>query len=237
MSEVAPRPVFIHGAGGSELVWGKQEPRFEGAVILNLPGRPDGTAFDRIEDSAQWVADEIAELGGPTVLVGHSMGGQIAMEVALKRPESVDGLILIATGARIPVPETVMAETANDFDARCERFIRACYAKPDESNIAALADQMRIVGRDTVLRDYAAVDSWDGRPRLANLHQPVLVVAGGADRITPPSMSEEFSRGLPNVLSVLVPEAGHLVIVEQYAAVNLLIAGFLARLELTLDGQ
>lgn len=237
MTDLAPRPVFIHGAGGSADVWGKQAPRFEGAVVLNLPGRPSGTAFERIEDSAEWVADEIAGVDGPKVLVGHSMGGQLAMEIALSRPDAVDGLILIATGAHIPVPEAAMVETANDFDARCERFIRACYANPDEGNVAVGAAQMRAVGRETVLRDYRAVDRWDGRPRLGAIRQPVLVIAAALDRITPPSMSEELSRRLPNVLSILVPDAGHLVIVEQYAVVNLLIAGFLTRLELTLDGQ
>ena len=237
MSAVAPVPVFVHGAGGSAATWVKQEPRFEGAVVLNLPGRSGETAFEHIEESAAWVAEEIAQVDGPRALIGHSMGGQIAMEIALKRPELVDGLVLITTGARIEVPPSVMEETSRDFDARCERFVRACYVNQEDQNIPVLAEQMRAVGRDTVLRDYTAVAGWDGRAHLAQIRQPVLVVAGAQDRITPPSMSEELARGLPNALPSIVPKAGHLVVIEQYAAVNLLIAGFLARLELTLDGQ
>jgi pimeloyl-ACP methyl ester carboxylesterase len=237
VSDLAPVPVFIHGAGGSAATWVKQEPRFEGAVILNLPGRAAGTAFEHVKESAAWVAEEIGQIDGPRALIGHSMGGQIAMELALTRPELVDGLVLITTGARIPVPPPVMEETARDFDARCDRFIRACYVNQNDENIPVLADQMRAVGCDTVLRDYTAVDGWDGRERLGQIRQPALVVAGAQDRITPPSMSEDLARGLANALPSIVPEAGHLVIIERYGAVNLLIAGFLARLELTLDGQ
>lgn len=234
MSELAPRAVFVHGAGGGRASWARQESRLDGSVVLALPGHPLGASFDNVGDAATWVADELAAVPGPRVLVGHSLGGMIAMEVALRRPELVDGLVLIATGARISVPAEVFAETERDFDARCEAFSRRCLAVPTDDAVERTAAVMRECGVENVLRDYRAVDGWDGRERLGELRMPTLVVAAVADRITPPSMSEELARGLPNALSAIVADAGHLPMSEQPEAVNLLLAAFLARLEVTL---
>jgi pimeloyl-ACP methyl ester carboxylesterase len=88
------------------------------------------------------------------------------------------------------------------------------------------------VGQETLLCDYTACRSFDVTHRLNEVRIPVLIVAGDADRLAPLALSEELSGGLRQAILVVVPGAGHWVMKERPATVDLLIAGFLARLEL-----
>jgi pimeloyl-ACP methyl ester carboxylesterase len=88
-------------------------------------------------------------------------------------------------------------------------------------------------GQETLLFDYAACLDFDVRGRLADVRVPVLVVTGDGDALTPLSLAQELAAGLPEAVAVVLPDAGHWPMKERPATVDLLIAGFLARLELT----
>lgn len=232
---MAPRPIFVHGAGGSATAWQHQEPRFEGCYVLALPGHPTGSAFSSIGAYAEWIAHAIGEVPGPRVVVGHSMGGAIALQLALDHPELVDGLVIIASGPRLFVPDAAFDRARNDLPAECERLLRKGWADPDDTMVEHEVAQMLEVGEETLLCDYTACRSFDVTDRLPEIRIPVLVVAGALDRLTPLSLSEELTRGLLQSIQVVVPESGHWVMKERAATVDLLIAGFLARLELSGD--
>lgn len=225
--------MFVHGSGGGRGTWAAQEPRFEGCVVLALPGHPAGEPMASATAYAEWVAAALAHIPGPRVLVGHSLGGAVALEAALAHPDLVDGLVLIATGARLPVPEHAVRRARTDLRAECERVVRASYVREDPAAIAQGVEQMLAAGRETLLADYAACDGYDVRARLEEVEAPALVVSGAEDPLTPVWMAEELAAGLPAAHLVMVPEASHAVMVEQAALVNLLIAGYLAHLEIT----
>jgi pimeloyl-ACP methyl ester carboxylesterase len=235
---MAPRPIFIHGSGAGPPSWGRQQPSFEGAELLRLPGHDGapGPALAEVAAYADWVAGRLGAIEGPRALVGHSLGGAIAMELALRRPELVDGLVLICTGARLPVPEEALALVERDFAAACERLVRRSYVDPDEETIAAGMALLASAGQATLLADYTACAAFDARERLAAVRVPALVVSAAEDTLTPPWLGEELARALPMARMVVVEEASHMVISERPDVVNLLVAAYLARLELTLDG-
>jgi pimeloyl-ACP methyl ester carboxylesterase len=230
---MAPRPIFIHGAGGGIATWSEQEPRFEGCAVLALPGHPAGTALRSVTAHAEWTARAIGEIPGPRVLVGHSMGGAVAMQVALDHPDLVAGVIVIASGPRLFVPDAALELALSDFAAECERLLRKGWWEPDDATIAAEAALIGEVGPETLIADYTACRGFDIANRLGEVRVPVLVVAGARDGLTPPSLGERLAQGLRQALLVVVPDAGHWVMKDHAAAVDLLIAGFLARLELT----
>ncbi len=232
---MAPRPIFVHGAGGSATTWQHQEPRFEGCYVLALPGHAMGTAFSTVGAYAEWTAHAIREIPGSRVVVGHSMGGAIALQLALDHPELVDGLVIIASGPRLFVPDAAFDLARTDLPAECERLLRKGWVDPDDATIADEVAQMVEGGQETLLSDYAACRSFDVTDRLDEVRVPVLIVAGSADQLTPMEFSEELARGLPQSIQVAVPNAGHWVMKERPATVDLLIAGFLARLELSGD--
>jgi pimeloyl-ACP methyl ester carboxylesterase len=202
--------------------------------VLALPGHPRGDGMDRAADYAAWVAGEIEGAPGPRAVVGHSLGGAVALELALARPDLVDGLVLVATGARLPVPDHALERVGTDFRAECERVVRASFVAQDERRIERSVEAMMATGPETLAGDYRACRAHDVRERLGQVRMPVLVISAAEDRLTPVWMGEELARGLPSALMAVIPEASHLVIIEAARAVNLLIAAYLARLELTL---
>jgi 3-oxoadipate enol-lactonase len=232
----AARPIFIHGSGGGRSVWALQERRFEGAQVLALPGHPRGEGMERAADYAAWAAEEIAAVPAPRAVVGHSLGGAVALELALARPDLVDGLVLVATGARLPVPDHALERVESDFPAECERVVRASFVAEDERRIERSVEAMMATGAETLAGDYRACRAHDARERLAEVRVPTLVISAAEDRLTPVWMGEELARGLPSALMAVIPDASHLLIIEAARAVNLLLAAYLARLELTLDG-
>ncbi|MEW6581931.1 MAG: alpha/beta hydrolase [Actinomycetota bacterium] len=231
----APRPVFVHGSGGGRFTWDATQRRFEGCLPLCLPGHPDGAPLATAGALGAWLAHEIARIPGPRVLVGHSLGGAAALEAALQAPDLVDGLVLVATGARLPVPDHAFQRARTDLRAECERVVRASFVRQDPEVIAAAVERMAACGAQTLLADYAACDATDLRDRLADVEVPALVVSGAEDPLTPAWMGEELAAGLPRARLVVVPAASHAVMVEAAETVDLAIAAFLALLEVDED--
>lgn len=232
----APRPILIHGSGGDHRVWGLQTARLGGAVAVDLPGHPHGAALDRLEDLAGALAPAVESLEGPRALVGHSLGGAVALELARSRPALVDGLVLIASGARLPVPEAVMERVRADPSGERGRLMDGFLADPDRPIAREVRAALNDCGDAVLAADYAACAAADLRGRLAAVRAPALVIAGGDDGLTPPWLSEELARELPMAQMILVPGARHMPMADADGTINLLAAAFLARLELTLAG-
>lgn len=227
----APRPVFVHGSGGGRGTWSAQAARFEGAVVLELPGHPDGTALPSAAGYAAWVSSAVAAPPGPRVLVGHSLGGAIALHAAREWPDRVDGLVVVASGARLPVPESAFARLRRDFPGECERVVRASLVREDPDLVASGLDRMLAAGPEAVEADYLACAGFDARGWLSEIDMPALVVAGSEDPLTPVWLAEELVRNLPTAQLVVVEGASHALMEERPREFDLLLGGFLARVD------
>lgn len=230
----APRPTFIHGAGRTPASWGPQLARFEGALAVALPGHPEGTSLSGVHAMADWVIAELEEVPGNIVLVGHSLGGAIALEVALARPDRVAGLVLVATGARLPVPADVIARIDDDFEGECARFIEQSWLRHDDDLIRRGTASVVSMGPDSLRSDYLAARDHDLRGHLGAVDIPALVISGESDPLVPTWLSEELADELPLAERAVIADTAHVPQLERPDTVNLLIAAFLARLELTL---
>lgn len=231
-----PRPILVHGSGGDHRVWARQAARLEGAVALDLPGHPDGEPASDLDELADACAAGAAAIEGPSVFVGHSLGGAVALEVARRGVARVEGLVVISSGARLPVPDQTMERAGGDFAAERERLVAGSFADPSSPMATSARQAIDACGHRTLLCDYAACRTVDLRGRLGGLRMPVLVVVGSDDPFTPPWMAEELARELPMAQMVLIPGARHMPMAEFDMTVTQLIAGYLARLELTLRG-
>lgn len=229
---MAPRPIFIHGSGGGIESWEHQEPRFDGCMAIGLPGHPAGAPLRSVGGYAEWVGAAISDVPGPNVLVGHSLGGAIALQVALNEPDLVAGLVLVASGARIPVPAALAESARADVATEARRLLTKGWHAIDPITLEEEAERVARVGGETLALDYEACAAWDVTDRLNEVGVPTLVMVGDEDVLTPPARSEELVRGIQGAILTRVPGAAHWLMKEQPEMFDRMLTGFLARVEL-----
>jgi len=214
--------VFVHGAGGNHLVWGLQVHAladYARAVALDLPGHgrstpPGRNSIEAYRDVVLGLLDTLAF--ERAVIVGHSMGGAIALALALSHPERVAGLGLVGTGARLRVLPAIMEGVLNDLATTARMVIEYSYAPGTDPEFLRRAEQEFCECPATVIYgDFWACNQFDVMARLAEIRAPTLVVCGREDRLTPPRYSVYLATHIPNATLVLIDNAGHSVMVEQ----------------------
>ena len=100
VGDAGPRVVFVHGLFGQGKNWttiAKGLADRHRVTLLDLPNHGHSPWTDRVDylDMAELLAAELRELGEPVTLVGHSMGGKVAMQLALRRPELLRALVVV----------------------------------------------------------------------------------------------------------------------------------------------
>jgi len=218
------RVMFVHGTGCNARVFerhlGVLSTRHEVASI-DLPGHGEstGSGFRGIADYAHYVAELIEHLGWEDcVVAGHSLGGAIALAVALYYPKHVESLLLIDTGARLRVDPAII-ETARRA-AHGEDLLpsnpRRGFASGTPQEIV---DEVNMItGQCSPLvtyKDWIADDTCDLMSRLPSIIVPSLAICGDEDEFTPIKYHEYFRDNLPNCQLEIISDAGHWPFVEQ----------------------
>ncbi len=222
--------VFVHGSGGHAGVWRYQIEHFGDSVALTLPGRPDGDLCESIEAAAAWTWNEITDRGiEQPVIVGHSLGGAIALQLAVDHPGELAGVVLIGSGARLRV-HPAMLEALEGFVAGDEGFdamFENTYDLVDPDLAKDLTDARRRMGAKPFLSDLMACDRFDIIDRLGEIETPALAIVGTDDVMTPPKYSEFLRERMPNARVAIVEGGSHLVFCEFPDQVNSAIESFL----------
>jgi pimeloyl-ACP methyl ester carboxylesterase len=213
--------VLVHGAGGSHLDWPASLRRLREANVydLDLPGhgRSEGPGRSSIAAYRDFLLAFLDGLGLETaIVVGHSMGGAIALSFALDYPDRLAGLILVGSGARLRVAPAILTGTLSDFETTVDLICDYAFG-PNAT------DQLKRLGRQRLLKtppevlhgDYSACDAFDVMERLGEVRCPTLVIGGTADRLTPPKYSVYLRDHIPRADLVLVDGAGHMVMLEK----------------------
>jgi pimeloyl-ACP methyl ester carboxylesterase len=183
----------------------------------------------------------LAEHPGPLRLCGTSMGGMIALEAVRQAPQRVRALALLGTSARADTPELVALREAAivEFEAgRLDAVLRANVpfafhprVAADSELVRSYLDFVRRAGADQLIRqNRAVIGRADLRPTLGAIRCPTLVACGDSDLLTPPDHGREIAAAIPGARFELIAECGHLLTLEQPAAVNALLLDWLAAL-------
>jgi pimeloyl-ACP methyl ester carboxylesterase len=208
-----------------------------GVAALDLSGHGDSDDVDSepgYETLAAYADDavSVAREVDARVLVGNSLGGAVALTVALERDLELDGLVLTGTGARLAVLDDLLEWLDHDFD-RAVDFLHApdrLFHDADEALVAESRETMYAVGQAVTRRDFRTCHRFDVRDRLDEVTVPALAVVGEHDRLTPPWYHEYLAEELPRCSYVELPDAAHLAMLERPEAFNDAVRAFLADL-------
>ena len=158
-------------------------------------------------------------------VMGRSMGGMIAQELALLAPERIAKLALVSTSGRVdPHLAAVfrhwaaMAEAGVPAAIRHRESMLWCLGSAVMHDAALVEPYMRAKLAGDRPRDYAhqarACATHDALDRLAELDVSTLIVSGTDDRLTPPPHAEALAKKIPASQLALIPGAGHMVYLE-----------------------
>ncbi|WNJ20466.1 alpha/beta fold hydrolase [Pontibacter sp. G13] len=252
--------VFIHGLGSYSPAWNRNLEAFSQharCIAIDLPGYGQSTQRAHA-GSMDWYADRVLEfldsmeIESP-VLFGHSMGGQIAVTVALKQPERIQQLVLVAPAGFETFTEqegaAIMGVTTPEMvEATPESQIRINFGlnfsnMPED--VEAMIQDRFALKRTSDFKAYTQVISNSvkgmlGGPvfdRLGALKIPVLAVYGAEDQLIPnrylhPTLTtEQVGQAGVDALGdgtlVMLPNAGHFAMYEQAAAFEEAVLEFL----------
>jgi pimeloyl-ACP methyl ester carboxylesterase len=182
------------------------------------------TRDDSIAGIAKRVLTEAP--AGPFALIGHSLGGYIALEIMRQAPQRVAKLMLMNTQARTDPPEVTQRRLSIIAMIREGRFEEAMEANfpllvhPSRVDDVALRERMRLTRQDTgpevYLRHIAAImGRIDQRPYLKDIRVPTLVLSGDADRSISNQLSREMAELIPRAKLEILAQCGHLSPIEQ----------------------
>lgn len=242
----APRVVFVHGLGGSLTTWSLNLPAFAGQFricALDLVGA-GSSAKPTIDYSVPALTVSLArflDTLGPdwqhVSIIGHSLGGAIALAFAASYPQRVERLVLVDSAGLGPEIDRTALElmrstpTHENLRAELTRF----FAEPGMIQ-QALVDQlyqqrMQPGAHDALVATSDAVfangqQQIDLRDKLAELNIPVLVIWGDADAMIPAAHAQEGKRAPQSRIEVF-SGSGHCPHIERADAFNQLVRAFL----------
>lgn len=231
-----PAVVYIHGAGGNNRQWPFSLRTLPGYRIfaIDLPGHgnSEGTGQQSVEAYARMVSRWLLDVGlSRAVMVGHSMGGAIALQLALDHADQVAGLVLAGSGARLRVSPEILEGLSSDIthSQTVDRLVKLHFTDASQKDLPIkLRVDLMDCRRSVLLGDYQACDGFDVIERLGQIDIPTCVLCGEQDVLTPPKYARYLADNIPGTELTLLPNAGHMLTWEETRRVTETIVSFLS---------
>lgn len=240
--------VFLNGLGGDHLYWMGQVRACAGHFrCLAIDNRDCGrSAYSSAPYTLGDMADDVAALLQslvqlPAHIIGLSLGGMIAQELALRHPDRVRSLLLVGSAARadawfLGVQDLLALLRMQSTDAGA--FFAALlpwlmsyrfFEEPDHvERLKVLVNEAPYPQRaEGCFRQIGAIRGLNTLDRLAELRCPVLAATGADDILVPARYGQQIAERVPNGRFVLLPNVGHSPPLEDGRAFNRLMLEFL----------
>jgi pimeloyl-ACP methyl ester carboxylesterase len=249
-----PPLLFVHGLAGCWQNWLENIPRFAAThrvIAVDLPGfgaSPMAPERISIPGYARFL-DTLCEALAldAAAVVGNSMGGYVAAELAISSPQRVERLMLVSAagitaehlhrdgvmaGARVVAAVTTRAVSRHERLARRPGLRRIALSfpvhHPDRLSAPLAHELMRGSGTPGFLPAMEAIMEHRISERLPQIDCPTLVMWGEQDRVIPVRDAERFGALIPDARVVILPDTGHVAMLERPERFNALLEGFLA---------
>jgi pimeloyl-ACP methyl ester carboxylesterase len=254
--EAAP-VLLVHGLGGQWQNWLENIPRLardRRVVAMDLPGfgltpEPEDDDWISIPAYGRFVNAFADAVGlGQVHLVGNSMGGFVAAEVAIQFPERVERLVLvsaagISSAVTLEAPILTFGRVATALATNSVARHRRLASRPltRHLSLALVARHPRLLKADLAYEGFfkgagkpgfddalRASLEYDFRDRLPEVKVPTLIVWGEKDSIIPVRDADEFERLIEDSRKVVMKDTGHVPMAERPQAFNDVLSEFLA---------
>ncbi|MDQ2682391.1 MAG: alpha/beta fold hydrolase [Chloroflexota bacterium] len=218
------RPVvLVHGLSASSRWWDRNVPALaerHRVYAVDLPGFGENRApgLLALDAMAVWLLRWLEAIGiGRCHLVGHSMGGFVAINLAVMAPDRVDRLVLV---------DPVVRPFVHPYVGPLQGLLAELRHTP-RAFLPVLARDFARAGAWTVQRAAHAVVRADARPRLAEIQAPTLVIWGEHDALVPMVTAQEVVGAIPDARLVTLPSAGHTPMWDRAEEFNRVVSEFL----------
>ncbi len=221
--------VFIHGAGASATVWLDLFRHFERerlVVAPDLPGHGQSEAFHAVSDEERIahyrdvVGAACARLEiGRAILIGHSMGGLVALSAAAAYPDKVAGAVVLSAASEMKPGPDLLAALASNPKRQPEILAELGWSPATPRD--TVSRWMRTVTSaepEVTFADFRAVERFTA-PRTADVRAPLLCVGGEDDLLCPPASVRNMVGAFASCEVQLLPDTGHQPHLEQPAAI------------------
>jgi pimeloyl-[acyl-carrier protein] methyl ester esterase len=245
-----PDLVLLHGWGLNLRVWDGLASLLEKSfriITVDLPGhgRSEWNPKARTPAEQAWqVHATLESLSDRYSLLGWSLGGQIALDLAAAMPGSVERLVLVATTPRFAaspdwpygMPATALERMATQLKTNYKRTVSDFLELQVRGSTGAekvLADlhaslfQHGEAHPKALVTGLTTLESSDLRPMLPLVRAPTLVIAGQYDRVTLPAATRALAEALPDARYIEIRRAAHAPFLSHTAEFASLVTGFL----------
>ena len=215
-----PPLVLVHGLAGSWRWWRPVLGPLAAAHELHLVDLPRARGIARSHggDTVAWLSDWLEAAGvSPTSVLGHSLGGLTAVQLAARDPMRVDRVVLVAP-VGVPTGRGLVGHTVP---------LAAALVRTRPALLPRLAGDALRTGPSSLLRGALDATRADLRADLGRVRAPTLLVWGERDALIPPAAADAWRAGLPDARLVRLPRAGHIPMWEEPAAFADAVLGFL----------
>jgi 3-oxoadipate enol-lactonase len=243
--------VFMHGIGGNARNWLRQVEAFSGqfrAVAWDARGYGDSDDYEGTLDFGDFRTDLLRLLDHLEVtqahLCGLSMGGRIALDFYDHFPARVASLTIVdsfpgfdasfSTEAREKFVRErrqplVDGKEPADIAPGLARMLVSPQAT--EATVQELIDSISMLHKVSYIKTVEAMTMYQPVTDVSTIQVPVQLIVGADDKLTPPAISEQMAREIPNARLLIIERAGHLTNIEQPEAFNDCLRSFLRELQ------
>lgn len=237
-----PALVLLHGHGVGPSIWDSLQAAFSPAYRILKPDFSTLTSHTSVEAYAEQLYSLlVASQVDRCVLIGHSMGGYVALALAASHPERVAGLVLFNSTA-FADPNTDEQRAKRDAAqtqlqtegsaAFIEKAVTSMFSKPDQQKkadlVRATVERYKTLPTEALLAGLQAIRARPDRSELLiDAPYPVLILEGRHDMAVPIERSQELNDKLPNAQLVILENSGHLGMLEEPEAAETALKQFL----------
>ena len=238
--------LFIHGLGSAADRWMKIPDELSEefhSIAIDLPGfgesdKPEiNYTIEQFRKTIISFLDEISILNEQTSIIGHSLGGYIASELAIQNKNNVEKLVLIDSSGQLEKPTPVLDQylqaAVNPTPDNVRKAFEKMVADPKRVPTALVDGFIRRINMPNALHAFQSTlqnsaTNQIGLDRLKKINSiPTLILWGVHDKVIPLEHSEFFLDNITNSRLEVIPDAGHAPFAEKPVQVSKLLSEFL----------